>query len=95
MARFFHELLVAGTVLAPTELARMRDFRPLDVGWAKGYIQYVSQLSALYTSIVEALFVLKYCIATRRSLCCCCWNARLRFLVKLFFRYYKVGCTKT
>lgn len=58
MARFFHELLVAGTVLAPTELARMRDFRPLDVGWAKGYIQYVSAFCR------SALLVLKYCIAT-------------------------------
>lgn len=39
-ALFFYDLLIAGQILPLDVVKAMQDFRPLNVGWAKGQIQY-------------------------------------------------------
>eukprot|EP00933_Yihiella_yeosuensis_P035434 TRINITY_DN28988_c0_g1_i2.p1 TRINITY_DN28988_c0_g1~~TRINITY_DN28988_c0_g1_i2.p1 ORF type:complete len:172 (+),score=37.68 TRINITY_DN28988_c0_g1_i2:358-873(+) len=39
-ARFYYDLLLEGKILPKETVEAMQDFRPLDVGWAKGSLLY-------------------------------------------------------
>ena len=45
VARFYHALLVTGSVVSADSLKSMERFTPLDTGWAKGSIQYGAGLT--------------------------------------------------
>ena len=59
VARFFYTLLADPSdpgFVSPALLKEMRHFKPLDVGWAKGYIQYGIGACGLATGIDRLLY---------------------------------------
>ena len=53
VARWMYELLLGDAIVKPETLAAMRDFRPLDTGWAQGYISYGTGLMIQQTSFKQ------------------------------------------